>query len=432
MIETLAKIAGAGPDEIRILLVVLLQIPLSFLYRSLSCSAVDSNFKRRIFGAAVGLAADFYLFGINGMALIIGNVIVTYFVAFQCKNPKTTIKINFVTFSFLCIINIWRLIVDYEGNTNNICLLAMLTVPKQIYFNWHVHEQLKAEKVNIPSMFDYFCYVFNYIGSIASPVYSYPEYEHFLNQTYKEDKVNSRAVLKKAGSGILALGIIVISAQYFDFDLFISKRFWEINVVYQIILMTIGGVLIRTKYYIIWHFSEIPAIICNVRGSDSGYKSYIKAISSRSVEFSNSPKLRIEKWNMSIAKWLKECFYMPMIENFKVDKNASSMITFILSAFWHGFYPTYYISFFALNILSMTEKLMFQHADLFRYFPSFFFRLQFDICGLLFKRFLFREWILLFKNIWMYFVWIFIVFLATKFIVSKKIKKERKPKTDAN
>lgn len=434
MLEEFAKISGAGIDEVRVLLVVLLHIPASFVYRAIPTSHANANFTRKVFGALVGLISDFYLFGVAGMTLLITNVLSLYFVSQFCGDAKTTIKINFATFSFLCLINIWRLIVDYEGNTNNICLLAMLTVPKQIYFNWHVFNLLKEKKETVPSILDYCCYIFNYVGSIASPIYSYVEFQHFISQTHREEKVNVKAVLKKAGSGLLAMLIVILGFNYLNLDLLLTSKFLELNVFYQIAYLTVGGILVRTKYYIIWHFCEIPAIVVNVRTSESNYTTYIKAISSRVVELNNSPKARIEKWNMTIARWLKDCFYMPLIEHHKVGKNQSSLITFILSAFWHGFYPTYYISFFAINVLSITEKLMFHHPDLFKYFPSFFFRLQFDISGLLFKRYLWREWILVFKNVWMYYIWIFIVYYGAQALVSRKLRAEKavsKPKSGA-
>lgn len=47
------------------------------------------------------------------------------------------------------------------------------------------------------------------------------------------------------------------------------------------------------------------------------------------------------------------------------------MATFIVSAFWHGFYPSYYIMFFFAAILSEVNKDIFKASVLFhRYIPA--------------------------------------------------------------
>lgn len=47
-----------------------------------------------------------------------------------------------------------------------------------------------------------------------------------------------------------------------------------------------------------------------------------------------------------------------------------NMATFIVSAFWHGFYPFYYVMFFLAAILSEVAKDIFKARILFRFIPS--------------------------------------------------------------
>jgi len=46
------------------------------------------------------------------------------------------------------------------------------------------------------------------------------------------------------------------------------------------------------------------------------------------------------------------------------------MATFIVSAFWHGFYPFYYVMFFFAAILSEVAKDVFKAKSLFGFIPS--------------------------------------------------------------
>jgi len=422
MLESLTALTGAKLDEIKILLVILLHIPLTMVYRHIPNSHVNRNSLRQVFGAVVGLISNFYLFETLGVVLLIGNVLLMYPFSMACKNTRRTLHISTGMFAFLCGVNVWKMYADYEGNTNNISLLTMLIVPKQIYFNWHVLNQLQSERKEIPSLFDYFCYSCNYIGSIATPIYSYEEYDHFIKQTYREDRINGKAVFKKTISAVLALAITIVAPKYYDESLVVTDAFAELNILSQIIYILVGGILVRVKYYVAWHLSEIPAIVGGLKSAESNYTAYMKCISSRTVEFRNSSKARVEKWNITISRWLKECFYIPLIEIYRLDKHTASTVVFVLSAFWHGFYASYYVSFFAINLSSITEKLMYQNRDLFWWFPSLFYRLQLDVAAIMFKKYLFSELATTFKHLWLYFTLNIVVFYATKWMIRRKKK----------
>ena len=60
------------------------------------------------------------------------------------------------------------------------------------------------------------------------------------------------------------------------------------------------------------------------------------------------PKLKMIYWNMSIHIWLKYNVYTRVLasERFKDNRAMASFITYAFSSVWHGFYPSYYISFF--------------------------------------------------------------------------------------
>jgi len=47
------------------------------------------------------------------------------------------------------------------------------------------------------------------------------------------------------------------------------------------------------------------------------------------------------------------------------------MSTFIVSAFWHGFYPFYYVLFFFAALFSEVAKDMYKARIIFRPIPAF-------------------------------------------------------------
>lgn len=49
-----------------------------------------------------------------------------------------------------------------------------------------------------------------------------------------------------------------------------------------------------------------------------------------------------------------------------------NMTTFIVSAFWHGFYPFYYVMFFFCALLSELCKDIYRSRIMFEFIPPFF------------------------------------------------------------
>jgi hypothetical protein len=58
-------------------------------------------------------------------------------------------------------------------------------------------------------------------------------------------------------------------------------------------------------------------------------------------ELEPNPKKKTEYWNSSFQVWLKDVVYFRLSQ--QVNPNLALFGTFIISAFWHGLYLTYYV-----------------------------------------------------------------------------------------
>jgi len=73
------------------------------------------------------------------------------------------------------------------------------------------------------------------------------------------------------------------------------------------------------------------------------------------VESANSVTQMLRAWNHQVHLWLK--FYiLARIQKGDRASFGESMATFVVSAFWHGFYPSYYIMFMIAAILQEVNK----------------------------------------------------------------------------
>ena len=70
-------------------------------------------------------------------------------------------------------------------------------------------------------------------------------------------------------------------------------------------------------------------------------------------EIGINPRYKMVYWNMSIHIWLKYNVYTRVIGSsgkLRNNKVIAAFITYAVSAIWHGFYPSYYISFFMIYL----------------------------------------------------------------------------------
>ena len=68
--------------------------------------------------------------------------------------------------------------------------------------------------------------------------------------------------------------------------------------------------------------------------------------------------------------WLKFYIQGRLVEPGKRPDWKASMSTFIVSAFWHGFYPFYYVMFFFAAIMNEVAKDLYKARYIFRFIPK--------------------------------------------------------------
>jgi len=124
---------------------------------------------------------------------------------------------------------------------------------------------------------------------------------------------------------------------------FLSNTSWLYYVVYMVICTSAA----RFKYFFAWKLGET---ICNASGlgfggftktKDGQEKADWDLVSNLDIwklETSLNFKILLDNWNKSTQSWLRRCAYE------RTTKNRT-VITYILSALWHGFYPGYYLCF---------------------------------------------------------------------------------------
>jgi lysophospholipid acyltransferase len=75
------------------------------------------------------------------------------------------------------------------------------------------------------------------------------------------------------------------------------------------------------------------------------------------VESGENVKVMMDAWNKFTANWLRRYVYVRVS-----NTSAKLPMTFFISAFWHGFYPGYYLSFMFSVPLMQCGRAMRKHV----------------------------------------------------------------------
>jgi lysophospholipid acyltransferase len=86
------------------------------------------------------------------------------------------------------------------------------------------------------------------------------------------------------------------------------------------------------------------------------------------IETGTTPLELLRYWNHQVHLWLKFYVGLRLVKKGGRQTFFSSMATFIVSAFWHGFYPFYYVMFFFAAISNEVSKDLFK-ARKFLFYP---------------------------------------------------------------
>jgi len=119
----------------------------------------------------------------------------------------------------------------------------------------------------------------------------------------------------------------------------------------RILFLQAAGVNARVRYYAVWGLSNAACI-----GSGLGFSGWDphKGIASWSrgrnvdmlaFEFGSNFKEMLDVWNINTSVWLRNNVYKRVTPPGRRPGFRSLIVTFLVSAFWHGVAPGYYFTF---------------------------------------------------------------------------------------
>ncbi|KAF7721953.1 Lysophospholipid acyltransferase 1 [Apophysomyces ossiformis] len=200
-----------------------------------------------------------------------------------------------------------------------------------------------------PSAIEFFGWAFFFGGFLTGPACEFMDYMRFTEAGPEEVSKESvwMPAIRSTVKGLFFCAILIKWAPTVNYFAALEPA-WEKMPFYKRLLFLQGaGLMTRSKYYVVWSFAESACILCGFgfNGYDGhGNAKWDRLINVRipGVEGAQSYKLLSEAWNIGANIWLRHYVYLRMVPAGTKPKPTSAIITYSVSAMWHGFHPGYY------------------------------------------------------------------------------------------
>lgn len=441
-------------DQIRLLISILITFPMGIIFFSIKNPTV-----RMALGMTLGLLCQFFMYGLASLNLIVTTLACLCILSFSNREKVGNYTTVYV-FTHLSILHLYRMYYDYGGWSMDITTIYMMSVCKFTAFAYCYADGGREESSLLPrykiyavksyTVLEYASYIFFYSTCIMGPFFEFKDYKDFIHLRNDYENIPKlRSILtglKKLAISLIYIGIYIslkdlMTVQSYFAQKEISTRMFYLALMY----------FVKYKYYTGFLFAEAPSAVCGLafqrikKENETIEENYerIKSINLIGVETITSVQIFFHNWNVSVHKWLKSYVHSRQLDGIQHVTNPQTKtnmrlkakaMTFMVSAFWHGFYPSYYIVFghFILGIIA-EEKVNNIKANSKSKLTHFIVNTYFAICFLSLNVYLFGIMDALHLPIMVKFMWslyfipsilVFLgLFLADLVIKRNKIKR---------
>lgn len=486
ILSLIFEIKDKNNIEIPYDILIMISFALINIFLCIILSFIPNKLVRKLYSLIFGIIVQYFVYGERVIDTFITDLFIIFLINLIPKKIAKNyfgIIIVLFTFSHMSYLHIERFYLDFAKWSFDHHILYMMTLPKYIMFGYYYQDNLienidenskeNNESVNKNDMIlceysflNFMSYIHSVPTCIIGPVVSYEKYIRFINlrEEFSQISFHYIEIIKKIFFFILITFVYLkteklihannIRKLYDEIDSIIidsENNYVEFRKVVTFVIVYTCKIFHKTKYISGFMLSEI---MCDFSGQsfESNYyeklkeNKVIRHVDIIKVETNFTSVIFFQYWNISIHHWLKDSFYKRLIK-FTNNKNLSNSLTFIISAFWHGFYLSYYVVFGLVIVVQFLQmeivkckSYVFNHYGLFsKFLFSLLIYLPHTLCytccyaylGIAMDLLNYKElidWTVHFKILPLYPV----IILGIYFIICKIIHKTQSIKIDKN
>lgn len=280
--------------------------------------------------------------------------------------PRSARTVSFAAMLILSLGHLYRQVTDYLGWTLDWTLVAMVTTQKIMGLAYNVQDgsddkattEQKSRCVDkLPSLFEYFSFILFPANVAIGPSFEYADYMAFANGTLTCPPPYLPALSKLLQGLFYFVAHTGIAMKFPCATLLQSREYFNSgNVVSRYGIMWVALLGVRFKYYFGWKIAEGAACMSGLgyNGVDKASGEHrwdrVENINVKLYETSQSLRTSSQNWNKTTNLWLRRYVYD------RAPASVNLYFTYLVSAFWHGFYPGYYMFFLSVAAATMVHR----------------------------------------------------------------------------
>lgn len=388
-VEPIATTLGIPLDQTKLVICFLVSLPLGwFQWAFLKCKMV-----RQLYSLVTGLSIGLFMFGFEGLSNFMFSSVVVYLMLRFLPRHKVALPVFVFSFGFLSFVHIRRMYLDYMGWSMDASSIQMLATVKFISLafcyqdgetirtstNKVTPEQRQCLVERLPSLLEYYSFICFYPAFLIGPAFEYADYLRFVERKgiYKSVPCPVKeSLVRLLQAVVMMIPLLFVEGKYSHLYV-LSDEFFAQSFLYKCAFYQAYFWIIKVRYYVAWKLSEAGCVASgfSYEGNQGGSAKWNRVLGCEilKIEFSWTIKTAIEGWNVSVSNWLRRYSYERILNSSEKPSPKLRSIaqhgTFILSAFWHGFYPAYYVFFFNFSILSEVTKMVYIRD--FTHYPAY-------------------------------------------------------------
>jgi lysophospholipid acyltransferase len=233
----------------------------------------------------------------------------------------------------------------------------------------------------MPTLLETFSYVFYFPSAVCGPSFEFADFRDYINLQGHFKNIPKLLAIRTAfielSKSIVNILIVVLFTKPFDVNYCITEEYANESFLWKFLYFNISFSIQKAKYYGGWKMAQSGTVLCGLGYNPIEKDNHIiqkfdrvENCVIREIEIESNPKKRMQFWNRTVHLWLKYNLFLRLLnvekKPFKNNKGLASLITFMVSAFWHGFYPLYYVFFFLFYIIEQICSILEEDYNLFK------------------------------------------------------------------
>jgi hypothetical protein len=382
-VAALSDQIGFDVETLNYTLGLFLCYPLAMIMTSLPYGPI-----RHLFSFLLGAFLLQFTLGVQWIHQLITSLVV-YGMLLLLPRKVNTVAIPAFAMIYLVFGHLHRQYTNYLGYDLDFTGTQMVLTQKvyMLAYNLYDGECLAKGKDNraakkceafsvrkLPNLLEFLGYTFCFSNVLSGPATEFVTYAHTCSGAllYTPDgkprgKIPSNVwpSVQPFLTCLAALGTFIVLGSYFPLldpkdpqhatPVVLTSEFLKQAWYYRYAYMWLGLLVVRQKYYFAWKCAEGANNVwyAGFEGFDESgdVKGWENSSNVNILAFETASNIQTlsKEWNKKTSLWLTRYVY--------IRTGGSLVAVYSMSAFWHGFYPGYYMFFLSVPLLTFCERL---------------------------------------------------------------------------